>query len=540
MLRDAEKLRAFLISLGYSVFLCSESLEAGVAYRNQICENAEKCLVFVAFINQGWCKSAECDWEFNIALAHSLKSNTRTPYIIPILLEEFAFYSDYPTVNGLTKNAMGIVAKPEELGEGIWAKVLKTIKVRSIEPSNPPPPPSPSRNTPNTTPPTPAPVSPSMKDARVPLRGPIRNPPPKPEPQQTKPPSRPHVAPPEWDPLIKTALQLITEVCAIEIGGSSQLKEILENAAKSTLEGAIPTEEGVSGLRALMDYLSKLKEIASEGQFTAHKLFPDVLRAEDTLKKLVAVVLAPLDAIHPAGEFFRDKGAGQFWEINFRQTTYSVKWQQFEDALRSNAAFKLVADADSDIMQDLQLCLDHYNTGYVVCHRLSDFVGTDSLKDALQKYQNKKALNRSGPLSPPPADAAFHFPALLWIDDNPGNNEYMCVYAKELGICVINLESTTAAKQWLTRHSKVLEVKDVNQVHIITDNVRTGASTVLDLNAGEDIIRFVRGRRSVVPILVYCGNLLYAQYVKKYKNCKASIEGEECQQFIEELSTIKQ
>ena len=61
--------------------------------------NAEKCLVFVAFINQGWCKSAECDWEFNIALAHSLKSNTRTPYIIPILLEEFAFYSEYLPFN---------------------------------------------------------------------------------------------------------------------------------------------------------------------------------------------------------------------------------------------------------------------------------------------------------------------------------------------------------------------------------------------------------------------------------------------------------
>jgi hypothetical protein len=65
-----------------------------------------------------------------------------------------------------------------------------------------------------------------------------------------------------------------------------------------------------------------------------------------------------------------------------------VPWSQLVNALKSDPIYKFVsADVDSEAMfLDLQMYLDHYKTGHVVCHRLADFVGTDPLKVALQKY----------------------------------------------------------------------------------------------------------------------------------------------------------
>jgi hypothetical protein len=41
-------------------------------------------------------------------------------------------------------------------------------------------------------------------------------------------------------------------------------------------------------------------------------------------------------------------------------------------------------------------------------------------------------------------------------------------------------------------HAKILDIPaDLHKVCIITDNVRTGAQTILDINAGEDIIRLL-------------------------------------------------
>jgi hypothetical protein len=58
-----------------------------------MCRNSAKCEIFVAFMNQDWCVSQECMFELKIALTENLK--TGTPYIIPILLEDFSEYKKY-------------------------------------------------------------------------------------------------------------------------------------------------------------------------------------------------------------------------------------------------------------------------------------------------------------------------------------------------------------------------------------------------------------------------------------------------------------
>lgn len=96
-----------------------------------------------------------------------------------------------------------------------------------------------------------------------------------------------------------------------------------------------------------------------------------------------------------------------------------------------------------------------------------------------------------------------------------------------------------------------MDIPELHLVHIITDNARQGSGTLLDMNAGEQLlryppaplvsfltpfsIRFVRGRRSIIPVLVYCGDLKYTAYTKDFSNCKATTARAECKAFIDEL-----
>jgi len=115
------------------------------------------------------------------------------------------------------------------------------------------------------------------------------------------------------------------------------------------------------------------------------------------------------------------------------------------------------------------------------------------------------------------------------------NNVSEIDYATKKGICVVSLSSTAEAKQWITNHPEVVDVEEPHKIHIITDNARHGKDTVLDMNAGEDITRFVRGRRSTAPILVYCGDLNFTKYANKYKACRAVNQRADCIAFIDEL-----
>jgi hypothetical protein len=282
-----------------------------------------------------------------------------------------------------------------------------------------------------------------------------------------------------------------------------------------------------------MDYLCFIKEISST--LHATETFPYEEKFVDRLRKLTMVVSADSSPFK-VGEFILDTETRDFWGFHFGDTQFSTTWPQFARALVShNSIRRIIGEQEAEaeaFLKDLYLRLDHYNTGHIVCHRLGEFVGMDSLSVALRKYKGQATQQISNG-----ASSAVNNPLLLWIDDFPDNNEHMAAFAREIGIHVIQHSSTAAAKAWLLKNASVLEVADTRLVRIITDNVRTGANTVLDLNAGEDIIRFVRGRRSHVPILVYCGDLNYTRYVTKYSKCIASIQASACQEFIEAMAS---
>jgi hypothetical protein len=317
--------------------------------------------------------------------------------------------------------------------------------------------------------------------------------------------------------------------------GTQHLVAQLQSIVKPTLHGLTPTAQVETSLRTLMDYLSKIKETCSAIQFTTGIQYPKASQDVDTVLKLVAIVKANGVGPYPSGDFIEEPETRHFWELKIGKSEYSISWSSFVQVLTSDerCAF-LAGDPDAEAtLQDLILCVDHYKLGHVICHRLSDFVGSDSLFTALQKYLEKPSIRTE--IQPP---ATMKFPLLIWIDDCPENNYDMIEYARELGITVITLCSTHEAKQWFVKNPKVLEVERLNQVGIISDNVQTDRdSPALNLNAGEDIIRWVRGRRSRVPVLVYCGDLNYARYVSNYKFVtRATDQPSVCQQFIENLA----
>jgi len=228
--------------------------------------------------------------------------------------------------------------------------------------------------------------------------------------------------------------------------------------------------------------------------------------------------------------FLLTKETQQFWSVNFGETIYAVKWPDLEKALIA----KYRDYVDSAMLCDLQLRLDNLKTGFISCHRLSEFCGQETLSKRLSEYKENAAPVTVTSLSP--QQDRLYFPLLLWVDDYPDHNTTELAHAKDKNICTVVVNTTAEAKQWIINHPTIMDIKEPHRVHIITDNAREGKGTTLDINAGEDIIRFVRGRRSTVPVLVYCGDLDYTKYVVHYNACRAVNERQGCISFIDELN----
>jgi hypothetical protein len=87
----------------------------------------------------------------------------------------------------------------------------------------------------------------------------------------------------------------------------------------------------------------------------------------------------------------------------------------------------------------------------------------------------------------------------------------------------------------------------VNRIRFISDNARFEIdsrkefqwreSAFLNISAGENILRYLRGRRYTVPVLVYCGQSINAtQYVRSYENAGSTVSQQVVNRYIEALA----
>jgi len=88
----------------------------------------------------------------------------------------------------------------------------------------------------------------------------------------------------------------------------------------------------------------------------------------------------------------------------------------------------------------------------------------------------------------------------------------------------------------------------LSRIRFITDNARFEIGSrqdefpwrersFLDISAGENILRYLRGRRYAVPVLVYCGQSINAtQYVLSYENAGSTVSQQVVHSYIQALA----
>ncbi|OBZ70032.1 hypothetical protein A0H81_09903 [Grifola frondosa] len=188
----------------------------------------------------------------------------------------------------------------------------------------------------------------------------------------------------------------------------------------------------------------------------------------------------------------------------------------------------------------LLLRLDEYAIGGITPSSLDRFVGNRSIREAIAYL---------GVVQVSPVDVAFESvdpstvrPLLVWIDDYPENNTREVDYARDLGITVISIRSTAAAKVWIEANEALLRrTESVKRLRFISDNHRwesdQQASDYLNLSAGETMLRYLRGRLYTAPILIYCGaSIVRTQYVLSYHRAGSTTDQNVCFSFIGALA----
>jgi len=345
---------------------------------------------------------------------------------------------------------------------------------------------------------------------------------------------------------------------------------ILDTVPKKDLPKELQHLE--SALEALTDTLNETKEILQSLQTRLTKvkafLFPAMLtervkRVEGDMLKFVQILSLGLSISPQIGratresdargsssasssarnalDFFTSHSAREFWKKNFGEQAFSVKCVQLEKALKSDYS----SNVDERMLGDLMMRLDNFNTKNVSVCRFAEFVGDNELRKQLDDYKfsvdrnsdtDERSLSRDfSKVEISGESGTIKYPLLLWIDDKVNPREID--YAKAKGISVILLKSTAEAKEWVQENPDITDQEDPSKLRVVTINVRQSANTSLEINAGEEIVRFLRGLRCQAPILVYCGDLKFAQYVEKYDGVSATNSSPGCRTFIDGLKS---
>lgn len=268
---------------------------------------------------------------------------------------------------------------------------------------------------------------------------------------------------------------------------------------------------------------------------------------------------------------------------------FSVDHGSFKGALRKWFPKHL----DDLACTNLVFRLDEYNIGSVNVTTLDEFAGTKSLQIKIAEYMFKQGLTNdemSGastiisrtPTTSPRKDATdgmtsmpisgsadelqisistsslsistleIRTPLLIWVDDNPSHNILHVNKAKELGITVLEFLGTAEAKVWIDENLGNSSRKHFNEedfllahnsgdkIRFITDNVRFEAGDsgpFLNPRAGDDILRYIRGRRlTEIPLLVFCGySLPMTKYVEQFNLAGSCNKPHLVQSYIEGL-----
>ncbi|KAF9456832.1 hypothetical protein BDZ94DRAFT_1241245 [Collybia nuda] len=212
----------------------------------------------------------------------------------------------------------------------------------------------------------------------------------------------------------------------------------------------------------------------------------------------------------------------QFWRAYVGAELAYISGDEFCDRL----AIAMDEKFEVSMRKRLLLRLDEFAIGGVTPAALEDLVGMGNLRGLVNMF--------SADSSPTPAypsqtqkwwslkakSSRIALPLLVWIDDNPESVVEGIREAQGMGINVIHLTSTALAKDWIEANGDFLRLNDdPSRIRFISDNHRDepNSGPYLNISAGENILRYLRGRRYNFPVLIFCGySIMQTTYVNDY------------------------
>ncbi|KAF8075936.1 hypothetical protein FPV67DRAFT_1444732 [Lyophyllum atratum] len=219
----------------------------------------------------------------------------------------------------------------------------------------------------------------------------------------------------------------------------------------------------------------------------------------------------------------------EFWRDYLGAKVLYAPSDRFSEALK-----RCFGDWLSDAArQRLSLRLDEFGVGGVAISTLERFVGEGSLKQAIDEFKAFDSL----PLAVE-ARSDSRLPMLVWVDDVPSNNIEEVKFARDKGV---------NSNYGLKNPKKFLRANDAaGSIRFISDSARfeiddqpTDASTgaYLNLTAGENVARYLRGHLYRAPLLIFCGtSIIHTQYVESYASTGSTCYSAVVRDYITALS----
>ncbi|KZT60692.1 hypothetical protein CALCODRAFT_98273 [Calocera cornea HHB12733] len=229
---------------------------------------------------------------------------------------------------------------------------------------------------------------------------------------------------------------------------------------------------------------------------------------------------------------------------------------------------------------NLLVRLDEYSVGGITPSSVESFAGGKSLRSVIEAFKKQEhrpskllqvpslpagsqqpsgreagtseSSTRARTRSAPAVPASYHLPLIIWVDDEPANNLHKVAFARSLGITVIELSSTALAKAWFDANEAFVRAHDTpNEIRVISDNARYESDTIpfgphravedtvyLNWSAGEKILRYLRGRRYRMPVLIHCRqpSIDITRYVLLYEQAGSTISIDVVKRYCQALA----
>ncbi|KAF4610527.1 hypothetical protein D9613_006510 [Agrocybe pediades] len=236
-----------------------------------------------------------------------------------------------------------------------------------------------------------------------------------------------------------------------------------------------------------------------------------------------------LDALNT----IKNKRAVKFWTSEFggadfvHEDTFIARLSVWYSSVESNGGTPSTLPPKAGRL--ILMRMDEYNIGGVTVDNFASALGKENLRAFVRRYINGRPKIPESPSAGGSNSSslkmALKTPLLVWVDDEPKNNRSKVPKAQEMGITVIQLTSTAVAKAWIEDNAAFLQKHDTaSQIRFITDYARfevdnTTQQKYLNRSAGQDLLRYLRGRLYKAPVLVY------TNFSKKGKGPTKYVEG---------------